>query len=79
MEAWLSPATRAATFNLGGPEALSQLQALQIFEEVGGQVFEVEHVPEEALAEQQKAATDPMQQSFSGLMQWYAQGDPIDM
>jgi NADH dehydrogenase len=74
-----NPAARNATLKLGGPEALSQLQAVQIFEEVGGRPFEVEHVPEEALEEQQKTATDPGQQSFSGLMRWYAQGDPIDM
>jgi len=74
-----NPAARNATLELGGPEALSQLQAIQIFEEVGGRTFKVEHVPVEALEEQQKAATDPMEQSFAGLMQWYAQGDPIDM
>jgi len=74
-----SPAAENATLPLGGPEALSQLQAVQIFEEVGGRPFEVQHVPEAALAEQQEASTDPMQQTFAGLMRWYAQGDPIDM
>lgn len=39
----------------------------------------MQHVLEEALEEQQKAATDPAQQSFAGLMRWYARGDPIDM
>jgi NADH dehydrogenase len=73
------PAARNATLDLGGPEALNQLQAVQIFEEVGRRAFVIEHVPEEALKEQQQAATDPMQQSFIGLMRWYAHGDPIDM
>ena len=41
--------------------------------------FEVQYVPEEALAEQQQTATDPAQQSFAGLMQWYAKGDTTDM
>jgi hypothetical protein len=36
-------------------------------------------VPAEALEEQQKGATDPMQKSFLGLMRCYAAGDPIDM
>jgi hypothetical protein len=36
-------------------------------------------VPAEALASQQSAATDPMQQSFTGLMRCYASGDAIDM
>jgi NADH dehydrogenase len=74
-----NPAAQNATIEFGGPEALSQLQVVQIFEEMGGRPFEVEHVPETALAEQQKTATDPMQQSFSGLMQWYARGDAVDM
>ena len=74
-----NPSARNATFELGGREALSQLQAVHIFEELGGRSFEVQHVPEEALEKQQKAATDPMQASFTGLMRWYAQGDPIDL
>ena len=74
-----NPAARNATLELGGPQALSPLQAVQIFEEVGGQSFEVRHVPEEALEEQDEAATDPMQRSFAGLIRCYAQGDPIDM
>ncbi len=74
-----NPAARNATLELGGPEAISPLDVVKIFEEVGGQPFEVQHVPEAALAEQQKTAADPMQQSFSGLMRCYAQGDLIDM
>jgi NADH dehydrogenase len=74
-----NPAARNATLELGGPEALSPLQVVQIFEKVGGQAFKIEHVPEEALKEQQQAATDPMAQSFAALMHCYAQGDPIDM
>ena len=39
----------------------------------------MEHVPEEALLEQQKGSTDGMEQSFAGLMRTYAGGDAIDM
>jgi uncharacterized protein YbjT (DUF2867 family) len=46
---------------------------------LSGRAFEVQHVPEEALAEQQQTATDPAQQSFAGLMRWYAKGDTVDM
>jgi uncharacterized protein YbjT (DUF2867 family) len=74
-----NPAARNATLAIGGPEAVSQLQAVKIFEEAGGRAFEVEHVPEQALADQQKASTDLMEQSFAGLMQWYARGDAVDM
>lgn len=74
-----NPVAQNATLELGGPEALTPLEAIRIFEEVGGQAFTVQHVPEEALAAQQRGATDPMEQSFAGLMSWYARGDVIDM
>lgn len=74
-----NPVARNATLPLGGPDALSQLEMIRIFEEVGGRRFEVQHVPPETLEEQQRGATDPMQQSFLGLMRCYAAGDPIDM
>ena len=64
---------------IGGPEALSPLEVVRIFEEATGRKFEVQHVPEEALATQRAAATDPMQHSFASLMLYYAKGDPIDM
>ena len=73
------PAARYATLELGGPEALSPLQVVRIFEEVGGKPFTVQHVPEDALQAQQEAAADPMQQSFAGLMRCYARGDAIEM
>jgi hypothetical protein len=74
-----SPAAQNATLKLGGLEALSPLEVVRIFEEVGGRAFEVQHIPEEALQGQQEAPTDPMQQSFVGLMRCVAQGDAIDM
>lgn len=74
-----NPKARNATLELGGPESISQLDAVKIFEQVSGRKFEVQFVPEAALQSQRDAAIDPMQQSFSGLMQCVAQGDPIDM
>ena len=74
-----SPAARNAILELGGPAALSPLETVRIFEKVTKQSFELQHVPEEALAEQQQAATDPMQQSFAGMMRCYAWGDAVDM
>ena len=73
------PAAADATLELGGPQALAPLQVVRIFERLGGRTFPVQHVPVEALAAQQAAADDPMQQSFSGLMRCYALGDPIEM
>jgi NADH dehydrogenase len=73
------PAARNTTIELGGPESLSQLEVVRIFEELAGRKFEVQHVPEETLQNQQAAATNLLQQSFAALMLDYAQGDSIDM
>ena len=73
------PAAKNATLELGGPAAVSPLDVVKLFEQASGRSFELQFVPEEALQAQQAAATDPMQQSFTGLMRCYAQGDPIDM
>jgi uncharacterized protein YbjT (DUF2867 family) len=74
-----NPEAVNATLALGGPEALSQLAVIKIFEEMGGRQFEKQFVSETTLAEGQMASNDPMQQSYYGLMRWYAQGDPIEM
>ena len=70
---------RNAVIELGGAEALSPLEVVQIFEKVMGRKFDVQHVPEEALREQRDGASDPLQQSFAGLMLNYSQGTIIDM
>ena len=64
---------------LGGPEALSPLQVVQIFEEIGRRKFKVTHMPEEVLLAQRAAATDSIQEAFATLMLSYAQGSVIDM
>jgi uncharacterized protein YbjT (DUF2867 family) len=64
---------------IGGPEALSPLEVVRIFEETTGRKFEVQHVPEEALTAQRASATEPMQHSFASLMLYCAKGDRIDM
>ncbi|MFN2513127.1 MAG: SDR family oxidoreductase, partial [Pyrinomonadaceae bacterium] len=64
---------------LGGPEALSPLEVVRIFEKSYGCPFEVEHVPEQVLREQKETASDPLQQSFAALMLYCAQDTVIDM
>ena len=73
------PSARNATIESGGPAALSPLEVVRIFEQVGGRAFRVEHVDEKTLRDQRATATDPLQQSFAALMLAYAQGDAIDM
>ncbi len=72
-------AAKDAVVRIGGPEAISQRRAVQVFEEAGSGPFTVEVVPESALAAQQEGAADPMQQSFAGLMRALAGGDRVDM
>jgi uncharacterized protein YbjT (DUF2867 family) len=74
-----SPAARNRTLELGGPDALSPLAVVRIFEEIGSREFEVQHLPADVLTAQLAGATDPKQRSFLGLMLAYAQGDAIDM
>src|SRR4030043_1456473 len=78
-ESLKNPHARNTILELGGPEKLSQLDAVKIFENASGKKFDVQHVPVEALQSQMNAATDPMQKSFAGLMLGIANGDPIDM
>lgn len=79
VESLSNPAASRAALEIGGPEAISLRQVIGMFETATGKTFEVSHVPAEALEAQQAGATDPMQQSFIGLMRCYAAGDPIDM
>jgi uncharacterized protein YbjT (DUF2867 family) len=64
---------------LGGPEALSPLEAVQVFQEVGGRTFQIDSIPEEALRQRQETATDSLQQTFAALMLYYSKGNEIPM
>ena len=74
-----NPAAKNATLPLGGPEAISPLGVVKIFEKIGGKPFDVTLVPVEVLQGQLAGATDPMQKSFVGLMLSYASEPAIDM
>jgi len=74
-----TPAARNATFTLGGPEALTPLQVVRIFEEVGGTPFTVEYVLESVLRAGKTAARRALDEAFAALSLSYAHGDTIDM
>ncbi len=74
-----SPQATNAVIRLGGPDALSPLEVVVLAEQAVGKTLGVQHVPEEALRAQRDSATDSLQQSFAGLMLYYAHGDAIDM
>jgi pimeloyl-ACP methyl ester carboxylesterase len=63
---------------VGGPEALTPLEAVKIFEEESGRRFEIATVPETKLREQLESADESLEKSFAGLMLQYAQGDAIN-
>lgn len=69
-----NPAAHNATIPFGGPQALSQREAVQAFERAFGKSFTVTEMPESALAEQHRTAGDPFNKTFSALMLAIARG-----
>ena len=61
------PAAERKTIEFGGPEALSSLEVVGRFEQIG-KPFRREHISEQTLLAQYEGATDPLQKSFAGLM-----------
>lgn len=74
-----SPAGENQVIEVGGPEALSPREVVRIFEERSGRRFEIEQVPEAALREMKANASNPIEDTFAGLMLFTAGGDEIDM
>ena len=72
------PAARNQVVELGGPQALSPLEVVRMFEAAGAGEIAAEHVPAPALQAQMNAATDPLEKTFAGLMLQYTGGDAID-
>lgn len=73
------PRARNTVLNVGGPQALSPREVVQIFEEAGVKISEQQYVPERQLHAQLHEASDAMQKTFAGLMLMYASGDEMDM
>ncbi len=63
---------------IGGPEPLSQLEAILLFEQALGKEIKTEQIPVEALqAQHESPAPDPLQKTFAALMLGYALGDTV--
>jgi uncharacterized protein YbjT (DUF2867 family) len=75
----LDPKTRNKVLDLGGPEALSQRDAVRIFEEVQGVTWKLEEVPESFLRGQWEQAPSSMDKSFAALMLGAALGCKMDL
>lgn len=74
-----NPAARNAVIELGGPDTLSPLEVVRMFEKISGRGFETQFVPEEELQGRKMAATNPVEQTFADLMLSAAHDDSIDM
>lgn len=72
-------AARNAVLELGGPETLTQLEVVRIFEEIAGRAFEKQFVPAEALQARKAAATNPVERTFADLTLAAARGERIDI
>lgn len=76
VEAALRDEEGDVTLEMGGPEPVSQREAVRIFGEELGREVELEEVPLPAL-EAQHDTDDPVQRTFAALMLGCAEGDPI--
>jgi uncharacterized protein YbjT (DUF2867 family) len=74
VESLSNPAARNATISFGGPDEISQREAVRIFEEAYGKSFSVVEVPEVVLEAQWRAAENPFDKTFAGLMLGVARG-----
>ena len=79
VESISNPSSKNTSLELGGPQNISPLEAVQIFENALHHKIEVEHIPMEMLQAQFNSSKDAMQKSFTGLMLCVAFGDQIDM
>ena len=71
-----APGELREILQIGGPEPVSQLDAVAVFERKLGRRFSLEHVPIHALKVQHQSA-EPLQKTFAALMMAYALGDPV--
>ncbi len=69
-----NPVARNAVIPVGGPDEISQRDAVRIFEEAFGRKFNVIEVPEATLEAQWSAAENPFDKTFAGLMLGVARG-----
>lgn len=74
-----NPKLYNTAIELGGPDAISPLEAVSIFEKVTGNRFAVTHIPLEALQAQYAAATNDLEKTFAALMLEQGKGDHVPM
>nr|WP_244238142.1 SDR family oxidoreductase [Corallococcus terminator] len=68
------PRARNTILELGGEEALSQLEMVRLLEGLDGRDWVLDRIPEQVLRSRFKEATEPRQQSFAALVLNVARG-----
>ena len=69
-----NPVASNAVIPFGGPEPISQRDAVKIFEEEFGKPFSLTEIPAHALEAQWKGTENPMEKTFASLMLGVARG-----
>ena len=73
-----NPSARNQHFDVGGPQDLSPLDVVAVFEKRTGEPFEKQFVPESVLLAQLEQANDPLAETFLKLQLEYAHGCIMD-
>lgn len=73
-----SPRARNATLELGGEEALSQLDVIRLCEELSGHRWQLDLIPESVLREQAAIPTTPELRSVAALLLNFALGGEVN-
>ncbi|HEX6251026.1 MAG TPA: NmrA family NAD(P)-binding protein [Gemmatimonadaceae bacterium] len=69
-----APITESRTILFGGPEQITQREAVAIFSKAFGKELEIVEMPTDGLRAQWQSADDPFQKSFASLMFGIAEG-----
>jgi len=73
-----NPEAHGLTIELGGPDAVSPLEAVRLAESITGREITVEHVPVDALEQQAREAAGTDAAIFPSLMLCQTRGDEIE-
>ncbi|HYY13275.1 MAG TPA: SDR family oxidoreductase [Chthoniobacterales bacterium] len=79
VDALTQPAACNTSVELGGPEALSALELVSIFEPLVGRPFAKQFVSEQELQARKTVARSPVELTFADLMLAAARGDVVDI
>ncbi|GAB4187177.1 MAG: hypothetical protein Kow00108_24170 [Calditrichia bacterium] len=73
-----NPKVMNKTIELGGPEGLTPLEVIKLFEQKTHHPFKINTIPRTALEQQRRSATDELQASLASLMLQTDIGDHIN-